>query len=527
MQRSGVRLVSRLIVACVLTALPAGLAAAEPGQHKIWVRFRGSDLTMARVEIVGSDGKAYAPEGRTLRRMKSGQWYFYAPGDFEVTVPNGKTRLRFSGGIEVVPHTVNLDRSSYTRLSVHLRPWVNMASKGWHSGDSHTHLHTGGPLEVDVADAAVAARAEGLNYLNLCVSNNVGDDVRDAHLITGKPSSSGRHLVMFGEEMRSRIYGHMQFIGIKKVVRPLYTGFDDTRNPFDFPANYKMAAEAVKQGGLVTYGHPMFAGQPFPFDEDLSKPNAAARELPVDAIMNVVQAVDLMCYNSDEDLSAQLWYRLLNCGLKLSACAGTDALLDRSTDPVGGCRVYVKGSTIGMGSWVHSLRQGRSFVTNGPMLQLEVNERPLGDTVGIRPGSVHVNANVMSRVPFDRVEVIVNGKVAVEKKVKIEDGSATVHIQQFQTDIPLKRSSWVALRVRGPDHPDVFDGPVWAHTSPVYIQVNGEPIRSAEDAQYFVDWIGQLLKVVAARNQYASAEDRQQVEALFRKAQDLYRERAK
>ena len=56
----------------------------------------------------------------------------------------------------------------------------------------------------------------------------------------------------------------------------------------------------------------------------------------------MTQAVDVMSYNSDEEQSAELWYRLLNCGLKLSACVGTDALLDQSTDPLGGSRVYVK-----------------------------------------------------------------------------------------------------------------------------------------------------------------------------------------
>ncbi len=239
-----------------------------------------------------------------------------------------------------------------------------MAARGWYSGDSHVHLHTGGPIDVTVADALVAARAEGVNYVNLCVSNNVGDDIRDAELITGKPhaGSTDRQLLVFGEEMRSTIYGHMQFFGINRLVEPQYTGFDGTPNRLDFPANYVMAAEAVRQGGVVTYGHPMFAGEPFPFDKDLAKPSGAARELPIDAVLGVVHAVDLMSYNSDEDLSAELWYRLLNCGLKLSACVGTDALLDRSTEPLGGDRVYVK--TVGpltMRSWLDGLKAGRSF----------------------------------------------------------------------------------------------------------------------------------------------------------------------
>ena len=40
------------------------------------------------------------------------------------------------------------------------------------------------------------------------------------------------------------------------------------------------------------------------------------------------------------------------------------------------------------------------------------------------------------------------------------------------------------------------------------------------------DWIEQMLKVVAARNRYPSPENRQQVESLFRRAQDEFRKMA-
>ena len=309
---------------------------------------------------------------------------------------------------------MTLDAETATELTVPMQPWIDMAARGWYSGDSHVHLHTGGPIEVTVADALVAARAEGVNYVNLCASNNVGDDIRDAELITGKPhaASTDRHLLVFGEEMRSTIYGHMQFFGISRLVEPQYTGFDGTPNRHDFPANYVMAAEAVRQGGVVTYGHPMFAGQPFPFDEEPAKASGAARELPIDAVLGVVHAVDLMSYNSDEGLSAELWYRLLNCGLRLSACVGTDALLDRSTEPLGGDRVYVKtDGPLTMRSWLDGLKSGRSFVTNGPMPTLEVDGKGPGETCELAAaGKVRVAATVESYVPFDKIEVIVNGE---------------------------------------------------------------------------------------------------------------------
>ena len=126
-----------------------------------------------------------------------------------------------------------------------------------------------------------------------------------------------------------------------------------------------------------------------------------------------------MSYNSDEDLSAELWYRLLNCGLKLSACVGTDALLDRSTDPLGGDRVYVKtAGPLTMESWLDGLKSGRSFVTNGPIPTLEVNGKGPGETCELaEAGKVRVAVKVESHVPFHKIEVIVNGKVAAHDEV--------------------------------------------------------------------------------------------------------------
>ena len=341
-----------LAILTFVLSLTAGLAPVESGEasgaeprRKARVRLLRDDApAAARVSVVGGDGKPYAPVGAAIRETKRGESYFYADGSFDVELPPGRVRMEFRGGIEAIPQTLTLDAETATELTVPMRPWVDMAARGWYSGDSHVHLHTGGPIEVTVADALVAARAEGVHYVNLCASNNVGDDLRDAEQITGAPhaASTDRQLLVFGEEMRSTIYGHMQFFGIRRLVEPQYTGFDGTPNRHDFPANYVMAAEAVRQGGVVTYGHPLFAGQPSPFDEGPAKASGAARELPIDAVLGVVHAVDLMSYNSDEGLSAGLWYRLLNCGLRLSACVGTDALLDRSTEPLGGDRVYVK-----------------------------------------------------------------------------------------------------------------------------------------------------------------------------------------
>ena len=90
---------------------------------------------------------------------------------------------------------------------------------------------------------------------------------------------------------------------------------------------------------------------------------------------------------------------------------------------------------------------------------------------------VHAAVTVESYVPFNKIEVLVNGKVAAHDEVGADE-RAGIRVRRFDVDLPIDRSSWIALRVRGPDHPHVFDGPAWAHTSPVYIQVAGQRIAS-------------------------------------------------
>jgi hypothetical protein len=127
-------------------------------------------------------------------------------------------------------------------------------------------------------------------------------------------------------------------------------------------------------------------------------------------------------------------------------------------------------------------------------------------------------------VPFRWIEVIVNGQVAARDETAGDP--AGLRVRSLDVELPIARSSWIAVRVRGPGSPMAFDGPVWAHTSPVYVEIAGRRIASRQDAAYFVDWIEQLLRVVAARNRFAGIEDRRQVESLFRRAQDEFRKLA-
>jgi len=159
------------------------------------------------------------------------------------------------------------------------------------------------------------------------------------------------------------------------------------------------------------------------------------------------------------------------------------------------------------------------------MLSLQVNGKGPGSTLELQTGEeVIIQGSVESHLPFTAVELIVDGNVTWAQ-TELTASAGIPQVYHFSTTQEVDASSWIALRVRGPKHPILFDGPLWAHTSPVFVHAGGRPIRSADDATYFVDWIDQLLRVVQTRDRYPSRRDRESVEAIFRQARQRFQER--
>ena len=230
--------------------------------------------------------------------------------------------------------------------------------------------------------------------------------------------------------------------------------------------------------------------------------------------------IDTLDLNGGYAATVPLWYRLLNCGFRLPASAGTDCFLNRIRSRLpGGDRVYVKvDGEFTHQAWLEGLRAGRSFVTSGPMLELTVEGRGPSDTVRIAgPGTVHVRARAESQFPLNRMEVIHNGQVAAKGAL---DGNQETH--ELDVQIPVNRSGWFSLRVSGRTHPDHAAGPLEAHTSPIYLQVAGKPTVSRDDAKYFLAWIERLSLALRIRERLPSPQIKQQVESQLEAARAVY-----
>src|SRR3989475_144681 len=166
--------------------------------------------------------------------------------------------------------------------------------------------------------------------------------------------------------------------------------------------NTDVADLAHAQGALFGYVHP-FDTPPDP--SDTTAP--LTYELPADVAVGKVDYLEVMGY-SDHRITSGIWYRLLNCGFRVPAGAGTDAFPNFASlrGPPGLVRVFARvGATLDHRRWLAAIKAGRTFVTNGPLLEFSLGGREIGDEIRLRqPGRLTARVRLRSSVPVDHLE---------------------------------------------------------------------------------------------------------------------------
>jgi len=347
---------------------------------------------------------------------------------------------------------------------------------------------------------------------NFMVANSDADVVFDRQFFRGGPDplSTPEYILYWNQEFRSTIWGHMTLLNLRQVVEPVFTGFKDTTNRWDSPSNSDVADRTHWQKGVVNYTH-VSQG------EDWSKTPYAAKAIPIDVALGKIDTLDI---NNSWAGSVPLWHRLLNCGFRVPATAGTDVFLNRiGSNLPGGDRVYVHtNGPLSYEGWIDGLKAGRSFVTNGPMMTFTVDGKEPGSVLKLaEKPKVRVKATARSQFPLTRAELIHNGKVIATAPLAADKLSATL-----DQEIVLERGGWLAFRADGPGTTDTPLATQNAHTSPVYIEAGGEVYRSAEDARAFLKWIDQFELVLRTRDRFPTPKHRDQVLEQLDAARKVY-----
>ena len=342
---------------------------------------------------------------------------------------------------------------------------------------------------------------------NFMVANSDADGVFDREFFRGAPDpqSAAQTILYWNEEFRATLWGHMTLLNLRQLVEPIFTGFKDTTNPWDTPTNADIADQTHLQGGLANYTHPA-ANISDPFLSAYS-----AKAVPVDVALGKIDSLDI----NWGEATLSLWYRLLNCGFHLPASAGTDCFLNRINSRLPGSdRAYVKvNGTFSYAEWIQNLRAGRSFVTNGPILEFSLGGKSLGETLHLsKADTVSVQASAVARSPLSRIELVYNGSVLASGSLSADRLRGTM-----EQSVRLEKSGWLSVRAYGDDQSQ-------AHTGAIYVDVGGKPAVSRQDAEYFLQWIDRLEKKLKERDRIPSPELKTRVEAQLNAARSIYRQ---
>jgi hypothetical protein len=416
--------------------------------------------------------------------------------------------------------TSGLNRYVHVQLGQKWR--LGKDTERWISGDLHVHMNYGGAYRNMPAHLVQQAEAEDLAVVNDLVVNKeqrFPDIACDGKGVD--PASKPGAMVIHGQEFHTSYWGHRGILAIQDhILLPGYAGYPNTAAASLFPMNADVYDLAHAQEALVGAVHP-FDAVPDPF---ANPPQRITDELPVDVALEKLDYMEIVGF-SDHRSTAAVWYKLLNLGFRIPAGAGTDATANYAAPirgQVGMDRVYarVPEGPLNMELWFEALKKGRTFATNGPLIEFTLGAQQVGDELKLdrAQDAVPFTAKLRSIVPVDHLELVCNGRVVQSFLLDgPKDSSDT------KGAIPVKESGWCVLRASSDraEYP-VLDSYVYATTSPIYVTVGAKPPRSPEDAKYFAAWIDRVREATSHYPDWNSAEEKEHVLERLREAKLIF-----
>jgi hypothetical protein len=474
------------------------------------VRDEDGRPTMASFIFRDRMGRVYPSPSRRLAPDFFFHPQIYRQGGETVGLPAGSYEVQSTRGPEYLVQTrsIQVPPSKSHRERFRLKRWINLAKMGWFSGDHHVHAagcaHYESPTEgVKPDDMWRHILGEDLDVG--CVLSWGPCWYAQKQYFSGKlhPLSTPEYLMRYDVEVSgfpSSHAGHLCLLRLKEDDYPGTTKIEQWPS-WDLP----VLKWGKSQGGVVGFSHSGWglktADGKLPSYDIPPYDGIGANEYIVDVVHDAVDFISSVDTPAPWELN--MWYHTLNCGFRAKLSGETDFPCIYG-ERVGLGRVYVKlaDSPLDFDRWCEGIKQGRSYVSDGRshLINFQVNDLGVGESGSELklPGTstVKVTAQVAAylepndsaearairgrsldekpywdleraRIGSTRkvpVEVIVNGE-PVDKTEVTADGS----IQGVSFDIPVKKSSWVALRI----YPS-------AHTNPIFVLVGDKPIRASK-----------------------------------------------
>lgn len=582
------RWIWNILLPCVLASLAIPVEGAEPRQvsgtisdntgipvaARLYIEGPPGTFHFARSAFPGGTAVVYDVKRTETSREQHVTLSQFASKGFEVDLPPGQYTFTAERGHEyfagkqtiTVPETGDVPAVELT-----LTRWIDMAERGWYSGDTHLHrkledmpnimaaedLHVGLPLTYWVRGAYEAPNDKPVNGHPEPKLITIEEFLPQANrsplkrfiwpinteyelfTVNGKSHTQGAVLVL--NHKTPLKLGAPPVGPLSQAVREEGAILDLDKHTWNWTP---MIVPVMKADLLELANNHVWR------TEFLNK-SWTADVLPKDWEIET----DPQGYTERGwiDWGFKTYYAYLNCGFRMRPTGGTGSGFHPV--PAGFGRVYVEcPGEFSYEKWMEGLNAGRSFVSTGPMLEVTFDEQPAGTVFqNAKPHRVMVKGTIHSPSSNHQVEVILNGlpiSVTCKNATEISSGCEIFLKPKstFEIEVPLEHSSWIAVRcfdyrfhestpysdwnrmihatLRASQDANGLEAfrrncrVRYAHTAPVYFEIDG-PIKPRQrEVNYFIE----RMKAEIARNTGVLADDEV---AEYRKALEIYQEIAK
>lgn len=397
-------------------------------------------------------------------------------------LPAGRYRIEAYRGLFYKPFSrdFKLQAGQTLKLQLPMEDWTGGERRHWLSGDTHIHL-VRAPQDDPVFLAWL--EAEDLSVANFLQLQRQMDAAVQYGFGPGAEARLPGRSIRSGHESRSEFFGHVLLLGGRQIIRPLSVGTMYANSAETFPYPFVLFGLGRRLGALTGYAH---------FDGSMKHST-----LPLDVALGSIDFVEVFQFGR---LRQQEWYQWLNAGFRLTGAAGSDfpvslnnftrkAHWSRYLPLLGPERTLVRAraGASAYQAWAEGVRRGEIVVSNGPLLEIAVNE-----------ATAAVTARAKFFRPLERLEIIVNG----------EPIAATTQAQaelSLSARIPATRPLWLAARTQAA--PDAEDAPaIQAHTNPVYLGWDGSAPVAAARKSLIERWENQIIAYEGAALRFSNDE---------------------